>query len=811
MILRYLHWCQRWRYAILLAALAVFGAASFISSRLELRTAFSELLPSDDPGVVALANTQRRMGDLSLLLIGIQSPDREANLRYAELITQKLRALPPTICAHAAYHLRDMRDFLKQNQWLYLSEADLETIRDRMRKEIQKKKNPLFLDLDDEEESIDALKKRVTPKDELAGKFQDGYFTQGSGEYLWIAALPPGGLFTEGAGDSLLRKAYEIIASDPPEKYHAQMKAHVGGPIASALANRKAVESDILWVTVTCLTLVILSIGLFFRQLRAIPLAGIPAVLGTSLAFAGAEFIYGHLNSTTAFLGSIIVGNGINYAIVLMARYEEEKAHGAGVLEALATAVSGVWKGTLIAALSATVAYGSLVVTSFRGFSQFGVIGGSGWLLCWLATFLVLPPLVLTLDGTSRTRARPRAPARIIWLANLVDRRAPWFAIGSVVLTIVALLGARHFLSDPFEYDFRKLSTNTTSTEQAQRFTQNADTLFGRWPSPTIVLADTVGDVEKLEATIRRQDMGAPGPDVIGQVTTIFDLLPGTPDVQQKRLTLIEEIRKLATDPALELLDEKERQQLAEATPPAGLRILVPTDLPPLARRPFTEADGTIGRVVLVYPVDKGLSVWSGRDLLRIASVLQYLKLEDGRVVSTSGSAVIFGAMIRSILNDGPVATLTALFTVVLIVLFTMRPWRAAGLALGTLAIGVTWMIGAAGWAGVRITFLNFIALPITLGLGIEYAINVLSRYRERESIVEAISATGGAVALCSWTTIVGYGSLLAAQNQALRGFGAMAILSEISCLLAAIVTLPALLASWKKRKARAQATSGGA
>ena len=40
-------------------------------------------------------------------------------------------------------------------------------------------------------------------------------------------------------------------------------------------------------------------------------------------------------------------------------------------------------------------------------------------------------------------------------------------------------------------------------------------------------------------------------------------------------------------------------------------------------------------------------------------------------------------------------------------------------------------------------------------------------RYREDKNIVNAVTSTGAAVALCSWTTIVGYGSLLASSNQA--------------------------------------------
>jgi len=109
-------------------------------------------------------------------------------------------------------------------------------------------------------------------------------------------------------------------------------------------------------------------------------------------------------------------------------------------------------------------------------------------------------------------------------------------------------------------------------------------------------------------------------------------------------------------------------------------------------------------------------------------------------------------------------------------------------------------MVGAAGWAGVRVTFLNFIALPITFGIGAEYALNVVSRYRQDGDITRAINSTGAAVALCSWTTIVGYGSLLAARNQALRGFGLMAILGEISCLGAALMALPAVVLWWAAR-----------
>jgi low affinity Fe/Cu permease len=447
------------------------------------------------------------------------------------------------------------------------------------------------------------------------------------------------------------------------------------------------------------------------------------------------------------------------------------------------------------------------MVTSFRGFYQFGVMGAVGAIACWMATFTVLPAILTRLDITSGTHrgtgGQVRAPLNLGPLARFTQRWSTQLVVLLTVGSIVSAFGLRHFIQDPFEYDFRKLNAKLNTTEQAEAFHHNIDVLFGRWPSPTIVLGDSIDEVEPIRATIRKQDAELPGPDVIGQITTVYDLLPGPPDMQKRKLALIGQIRKLAHDPALDVLEDKEREQIAKVDPPPGLHELNPMDLPPIARRPFTEVDGTIGRVVLVYATETNLSVWNGRDLLRIASVLQYLHLPGGKVIETSGSAVVFGSMIRSILKDGPIATAASLIAVLIIVAFTIRPARIALMVLATLTLGVLWMAGSAGWGHVRVTFLNFIALPITFGIGAEYALNVLTRYREDRNIVQAVLSTGAAVALCSWTTIIGYGSLLAARNQALNGFGWMAILGEISCLMAAIIALPAALLWWRRRAAR--------
>jgi predicted RND superfamily exporter protein len=95
----------------------------------------------------------------------------------------------------------------------------------------------------------------------------------------------------------------------------------------------------------------------------------------------------------------------------------------------------------------------------------------------------------------------------------------------------------------------------------------------------------------------------------------------------------------------------------------------------------------------------------------------------------------------------------------------------------------------------MRLNFVNFIAMPITFGIGCEYPFNIFDRSRLLGGNVRsAVALSGGAVALCSYTTTIGYSSLLFSDQMALQSFGRLAMLGEVSCLVAAILFLPSIL-----------------
>ena len=144
--------------------------------------------------------------------------------------------------------------------------------------------------------------------------------------------------------------------------------------------------------------------------------------------------------------------------------------------------------------------------------------------------------------------------------------------------------------------------------------------------------------------------------------------------------------------------------------------------------------------------------------------------------------------------NHFPLLALAAVCILVAVVFRKMGPIL---MTCGSLLLGVAWLVGAAAAAQVRVNFLNFVVLPITFGIGVDYAVNIVQRYRLEGpgKMARVIRETGAAVALCSATTVIGYASLLVADNRALRGFGLLASLGELCCLSAALFALPAWIA----------------
>jgi len=801
--------------AWLLPVLALSGLGGFLASRLELETEFERLLPAAEPSVVELGRLRARLAQGSIISIVLEGGAREELRRASRGVAEALERVRPPWLVDARSGIHTLREFLRPRLGLFASEEKLRALADELRElkgRAELRAAGLDLGLEDEPLAFpgaDALRARLLPAEpalrEAEERYPDGFFEARDGSAAVVlvrTSLPPGRLeAARAAYDEVRRVAAAALEGTPT------VRAAYAGDLVTGLSEFGAVKKDLATVGGVGVALVLLVVFLFFVHLRVVAALGCAIAAGLAFTFGLTELVIGHLNLASAFLVSIVAGNGINAGIIYAARYLEARGGGAEVARATHTATAGTWLPTFGAALAAAAAYGSLGLTSFLGLKHFAFIGGAGMLLCWVATYATVPPLLVLAERIRPAEGRTRRGFRAgHLLAAVVQRRPATIAIAGALLSAAsAALAVQYLRHDRLEYDARRMQNDLGEASALYRASARAREILGaRLESSMVVLADRLDQVVPLERALEaRRDRAPAGARPFEAVHALQDLV--APD-QARKLPLLKDIaRALREARRAGLLSDADWAEVAPLLPPPDLGPYGLADLPEEVARPYSEVDGTRGRVLYLEPT-------AGEDdsdlhyLLRFTDAFRETALPGGEVVRGSGRAVIFADILQAVLRDLPLV-LSASFglTVVAVVLtFRRGGWVAA--VLGALLAGVALVLALLELLGVRLNFINFVALPVTFGIGVDYALNVTQRCALGEEVLTALRHTGSAVVLCSLTTMLSYLALLGSINQAIRSLGLVAVLGEACCLFSAVVLLPAALLWRERRAARAGA-----
>ncbi|MGC4091872.1 MAG: MMPL family transporter [Polyangiaceae bacterium] len=727
----------------------------------------------------------------------------------------ELRALGPDYVGAVDFGVRDTQRFFESQKLLYADLGDLQRAHDRIVErydwEVAKAQGSL-LDEDDApppisaeaiENELAAKAKQPTKGSELP-PFPGGYYEAVDGTYIAVLIRTP--VSGRAKVKELLDRVQGVVNRVDPKKFSPSMRVGYTGDVITSQEEYDAIVTDLSEVGAGGVAGVLISVFLYFFKVRIVLTLGGTLLVGLLWTFGITHYTIGFLNSSTGFLVSIIAGNGINYGIMYMARYvEARRDQNLSPDDAVFAAHRDSWLPTLASAGTAALAYGSLMVTNFRGFKHFGIIGCYGMLLCWLATYLFTPALLV---ASERVWPAYRAlkpgetpqPSRSYYgllFAKLAFGAPRVVTLLGVAIGVVSIaLSVRYFAHDPMEYNMRNVRTDSASSESGARaLSDKVDKVVGRMGQEGMaVMTDRVDQVPLLTAELdKRWRAAAPNEKPFEKVVSIFSLLPAD---QAKKIPLIEEMR-----------DRIQRAQRRGLIPPADWAKIEPhlpvgdikpigiAELPEQVARAFTERDGSRGRIVYIAP-KVGQSVWNAKYLIRWADSFRSVKLPTGEVIKGSGRAVIFADMIQAIGEDAPKAIAMSALGSILIIVLAFRGDRLAWGVFVPWLLGITTLIAFMQLKDIRLNFLNFVAIPITIGIGAEYAHNVVQRYRfEGPARLEhVIKSTGGAVTLCSLTTTIGYLALLMSINRGIRGFGLSAAVGEITCLCAAVLWLPSLL-----------------
>jgi uncharacterized protein len=813
---KYINFLYRGRWPLALFFTLLFALSIFQASHLKLKSDFKELLPDNLQSIKDLNRILNRVGGEGSLIVAVESNNPDASIRFAKDFVAKVKQLPPGYVQTIDDNVADVKKFFEDNKYLYMDLEDIETLYNRLDRRIQQEKlkaTGLFLNFQTEEEtkeefSTQDIEDKYKSKTGQYEDYKEGYFFGENGKLLAIILKPPGTSSGIDFSKKLVALIQKTIDELQPQKYDPSMKVGMTGKFRRVLFEYQTLIDDIVSTALLVVFLVGLAVWAYFRRLRMVWLMAWVVFNGAAWAFAITDFKIGYLTTQTAFLGSIIVGNGINYSLILMARYLEERRLGRTSLEAMQISIPATWAGTFASSLTTSVSFGTLMITQIKGFSHFGFIGGLGMLFCWVATYTVLPvflgiseqiwPLVMV-GKKERFQFSLMAP-----LAKNLNRWAKTLTIAGAVLSAISVPLLIHYLPNSLEYDFSKLRVKTKGHEMSEEadLSERVKKIFSGSLTPAVLVADRTDQVQPLcDEILGKNKIDPPERQVVDKCQSLYSFVPKQ---QPEKNQWLEKIKKLLEDNSTNFLNEKQKEELEKFKTQFEPKTITAQDLPQDIIKNYREKNGEVGKIVYVYPTDKA-PLWNGKNLIHFANMIRSNRLSDGEVITASGDSVIFADLLQAVVHDGPRATVYAFFGVCLVVALIFRQTRAMVFIIGTLMFGVLWMGGFMALFKIKINFFNFIAIPTTFGIGVDYGVNVYQRYKleGRCSLPHVLKTTGGAVALCSLTTIIGYFTLIIARNQALVSFGWIAILGEITCVGAALLFIPALVTRLEKKNFR--------
>ncbi len=791
--------------------LALIGAYRTVKTYGALRSELEELLPVSAPSVLALDKARARLPGLRTLGVVIETGGKQnvaAANRFVDELAAAVRKYPVEEVSAVQTDVSQERRFAETYALQVMSPEDAK----RLRESVEARRDwevtrATGADILDEEEDpppkipLEELKKKYEKRFGPPRKYEGDRFVSEDGAVV-VMIIRAGSQATNYASDArlLTRVKADVAALGFPGKYADGMRVGYAGDVPTRVEEMEGLATDLGVSGAIVLSLVIAVLVLYFRSWRSLVIIGFPLTCGALLSFGAVALpplSIRSLNSNTAFLGSIVIGNGINSGIMILARFREERIAGHELESAIRTALATTWRPTLAAASAAAAAYGSLVLTDFRGFAQFGWIGGLGMLICWAAAMLLIPPMA-SLFGEKMTSRTPKLSGGRSFIGSLINRPRAVLAV-TAIACLVASIGLYKRGSDWIEYDLSKLRRRDSWTTGERYFGQKMDATMGRFLTPAVIMADDPKQAEIISERIRKLQAEGRAGDLIATVRSSGDVLPPS---RAESLTEARLLAKALTPKLKEGLTPEQRAIVDRATSDEALRPLGAEQVPDSIATGLREKGGRVDRNVLIFP-RPGRGTWDAARLTSFAHDVREAAVVDGHQAIVTGSLLLSSDIAAAMTHDGPRATLAALIAVLVVCIVAFRSLGLSLASVTSLFAGVLLMLGTMAWSNSYLNFSNFVALPITFGIAADYSINVLKRYQQEGTLdlTSALRATGGAVALCSATTIIGYGSLLVAQNRALFSFGAFAVTGELTCLATAVLALPAALTLRARRK----------
>ncbi len=832
-------------FALLLALGAV---ATYLTTTLTIESDQLSLISQDLPEVKEVKKVIDMVGGAGYLMLTLRGDDVDALKKTADALNDTLLAAKqPDGSPYVRFITYKVPvDFIQENMVLFIKTEDLIEGRRRMTPYIKdqiRRQNPFFVEIR-KTEPVKLNLDDLIQKYSAVGKksIRDSYYISDDKKMVMLlikpmwnstelprtkafvdvmtGGAPAGTNVTQGLLFDAAQKAGVSLVEDYERVGDAKTLAFgFTGSYKTSVDDSYAMRASLDDVFKWAFLFIVVITVLFFRKWVPTVIVITGMALGTVLTMGFAKLTLGELNMITSIIGAILMGFGIDYGIHFIYRTRIELGTGKPYDVAITDALINAGRPALIAAIVTAGSFFVLLVSQFRGFSQFGFLAGFGTLIIGLTLFAWSPSILAMLG-----RYNPDLPKKLIGemkppsadLQSGVTRiKHPWAMLGLAVTLVGGVCAfAVPWVNEPlprdrpptllerlrggvrFNYNTRALVANDSPSVKLQ---DEINRRFQISSDPIAIPTKTVEEAKDIwDAMTKNPDtefnVDAEKYPTVDQVVSIFSFVP-PPKTAEANAKVLAEWREELKDIDIGSLPPEVQEKASFfkkvlEKEPFGVKGVPPVYADLFVSLPTTKPENQ-GYLTFIYPK---VDLWDGKNLLKFADATTLIKGASGKEYHSAGLAILYAKLARIVLFDGQLTVVLAALWILVMHYLDFRSVKLAAASVLPLGVGLWMMLGILSITNHPLNFMNLVILPILLGFGVSHGLYLLHRFLEGTSPMVALRSVGAAVASSTLTAIAGFASLFFAQHNGLQSIGYVACIGLSTTLVVSFTVLAAVL-----------------
>lgn len=760
----------------LLTLLVILSLVGFyLGSKVTLKLSLTDLLPANHPAVVKFDKITEVIGGVGYLAIVLEAEDGKSHLEVAPKLVEKLSKSP---LVKNAFYEREQRYFTDRLLY-YMTVEQLEDLDKNIKTQLKSARRQMFdLGLFDDEKKEEKKEVFSSEIKDLAKKSAgtSSYLTSKDMRHLLVMVKPSFDSMDMSATINLVDFARKIVEESLP----ANVKYEFGERYYNKIVETNIIQNDIFLLGGTSIVIILLILLLYLRSFKALMVIFVPVFLGMGITMGLTYLIIGHINIITGFLMGIISGLGVDYGIHLVLRLDLEKREpSAEEPDPIWRTLSSSGHSVFVGAVAASVAFFFLGFSSFRAFSEFGIICGIGILAVFISLMVSFSPVSRFL----KVHTSPPLKLMKFGFSNPVIPIPRGLAVALVLTFALIIYGATNV---SFEYDFDKMMRHSEKMEQISK---RIDVIYDRWSAPSALASNSKEEAIAVEKVLKDEYSKELVSELVSGATIV-------PDDQEKKKVILNRISH-----TLEKISDRSIEQSMDV-PGKTVRGWLKAEPFKLQEIPPHVQDalrGTkhSGYLLYVYPKIKlstlqGVKKWSAmiRDLeTRFPNLL------------TGSDAVVFSDILDLINNGGVTILIVIFLTVGIFIWLNVREPAETLLSYVPLLLALPVGMGLMAVFGIKFNIFNIAIIPSFVAMGIDVPIHIVHRAKEVQSGFKAARDLAASINLALCTAGVGFGILIFARAGVLKSLGWIALLGTAGIWWVGLFLLPSFLEWMLNRK----------